>query len=122
MAVRYRIGNGANDFTQLSVSWTPNPDAEMIGTDRERSVEILINNRAGRYHDGQWAPGVGTRVASQHRVTTPVGSLHWDITREHAITLHAESGVLGVRCPREVIPDVEGLVALVVSIPYASEL
>jgi hypothetical protein len=117
VAVRYRFGRGADDFTQLSVSWTPNAGAVMIGTDHQRAREVMINHRTAQYHDGQWAPGPGA-----DQLDTPVGALHWDRTREHAVTLRTGSAVFGVRCPRDLVPDVGDLVAILASVPRAAAL
>jgi len=117
VTVRYRFGRGTDDFRQLSVSWTPNAGAVMIGTDHRRAREVVINHRVAQYHDGQWAPGAGA-----DQVDTPVGALHWDKTREHAMTLRTGSGVFGVRCPRTLVPDVRGLVAILASVPRAATL
>lgn len=120
LAIRYRPGNGARDGLQLTVSWTPDPAAQLVGTDPARSVTVSVGDTAARYHDGHWSPGPGEDPGDN--VQSAVGITHWDRTREHSISFHVPDGVVGVRSPRAVIGDSAELALVLASIPYVSSL
>lgn len=120
LAIRYRPGGGARDGLQLTVSWTPDPTAQLVGTDPARSVSIPMGDTAARYHDGQWAPGPSQDPSEN--VESPVGITHWDRTREHSASFHVADGVVGIRSARAVIGDSAELIAVLASIPYVSSL
>jgi len=76
-------------------------------------VPVNVNGKAATYHDGYWMPGPGPDQVS---IADGKGSAHWGRDFVHSLTLRTGNGVIGLRCPRAVVPDLSGLTDILASI------
>src|SRR6266567_4607276 len=114
VALRYRVpGTPWGIGTEISVCWAPEADLELTGTTDYPGVPVNVNAKTATYHDGCWMPGPGP-----HQVAiADSGVAHWGIDFVHSLTLRTGNGVIGLRCPRAVVPDLRGLTEILASIP-----
>jgi hypothetical protein len=116
VALRYRIpGTQWGIGSEITVCWAQEADVELslTGTLGHPGVPVNVNGKTATYHDGCWMPGPGP-----HQVTIAGrGSAHWGSDFVHSLTLQTGKGVIGLRCPRAVVPHLGGLTDILASIP-----
>jgi hypothetical protein len=115
VALRYRVpGAPWGIGSEITVCWAPEANVQLTGTMGHPGVPVNVNGKTATYHDGCWMPGPGP---AQVTIADGRGSAHWGTDFVHSLTLQTENGLIGLRCPRAVVPDLSGLTDILASVP-----
>jgi hypothetical protein len=112
-AVTYTQGTmPAAKGTAVTVFKAPPGATTLAATDQRGGERVVLPKGANAiYHDGMWmlGPGPEQRVVG-HRV------LHWDRQSFHSVTLHAPSGIWGIRGPKNADVNKQELMKIAMSL------
>lgn len=113
IAIHYRQpDNPRRHQSGIVVSWVRDPELPFVGTAHHSGVPVTVNGKPATYFDGAWAPGPGPE---QIKVLSD-GAAHWSRVFEHSLTVRIDDGIIGVRCPRSLVPEATELFKIMSSI------
>jgi len=113
IAIHYRLPhNPRRHQSSVVISWVKDPDLPFVGTAHHSGVPVTVNGKPATYFDGAWAAGPGP---DQIKVLSD-GAAHWSRDHEHSLTMRVGRGIIGVRCPRSLVPETTELFKIMSSI------
>ncbi len=88
----------------LMIAWVPRAGAVLAATEDHTGTPVTLPNGPGIYHDGIWQLGVGP-----DQVDFPEGTIFWDRSDAHSITLTVSGGTVAIRASRGAGVDFDDL-------------